>query len=53
MCATESAGEPGDITMLHQIIEQIRAHDSALADTLYYLVEQFQFDQIVQATIAR
>ncbi len=43
----------GDITMLHQTIEQIRAHDSTLADTLYYLVEQFQFDQIVQATMAR
>ena len=48
VAALQHAALLGDIGMLHQVIDQIRAYDTALADRVYHLVESFQFEQIVE-----
>jgi PAS domain S-box-containing protein len=48
--ALQYAATLGDLVRIQDVIEAIRTQDSALAKTLQYLAETFQFAQIVEAT---
>ncbi len=52
LAALEHAIILGDISLLYQVIEDIRSHDETLADTLGQLVDTFQIARLLDAVTA-